>query len=166
MTDKNKVVSPAPAGAVANAVYALRACTGAALFGEQPSRDQAEKWVVDILCVCAAMTLTDDQRTKAVTVIRELPSGQATIEAFVRACEDEPSLAELGAALKARVSETSSFISCPADNFEIDLKCVVDSSFESGNGVLTFGASTPDEVIVVAIRTALAAGKPFRVIPA
>nr|WP_280960306.1 hypothetical protein [Burkholderia sp. M701] len=42
----------------------------------------------------------------------------------------------------------------------------MDCRFESGDGVLTFGASTPDEVIVVAIRRALAAGKPFTVIPA
>jgi hypothetical protein len=162
---KDKLVPPAPAATVENTAHALRSCRQAALLGEHSSREQAEDWAIKYFCVCAAMTLTDEQRAKAVAVIRELPTGQDTIEAFASACEREPSLADFGSAIKARAGEPSWFLSSLTDS-EIDLKCVVDSSFESGNGVLTFGASTPDEVIIFAIRSALAVGKPFKVVPA
>ncbi|PNE59909.1 hypothetical protein A8H39_01820 [Paraburkholderia fungorum] len=161
MTDDHKIVPLAPAGTVANAEYALRASTEASLFGEQ---EQGR--ALDFLCVCAAMTLTAEQRAKAVRVISGLSPEKATIAVFATACEQEPALVEFGGALKSRVGWSSSLLSSPDDSVEIDLKCVVDSNFDSGNGVLTFGTSTPDEVIVFSIRAALAVGKPFKVIPA
>ncbi len=48
----------------------------------------------------------------------------------------------------------------------IDMKTVIDEKFAAGEGVLTFSESTPDEVIVLAIKQALAMGKAFTVIPA
>jgi hypothetical protein len=49
---------------------------------------------------------------------------------------------------------------------EIDLKEFIDAKFAAGEGVLTFAKDTPDAVILLAIKQALAAGKPFTVIPA
>lgn len=48
----------------------------------------------------------------------------------------------------------------------IDMKTVIDEKFAAGEGVLTFSESTPHEVIVLAIKQALAMGKAFTVIPA
>lgn len=165
MTEMDKSVPPAPARTVESAAHALRACKQVTPTAEHPSREQVEATALDYLYVCAAMRLSDEQRAKALTVIRGLPAGHATLEAFVSACEGEPTLAEFATTIKARVGRPSWFFSSTAAD-EIDLKCIVDSSFESGNGVLTFGASTPNEVIIFAIRTALASGKPFTVIPA
>lgn len=49
---------------------------------------------------------------------------------------------------------------------EIDLKAFIDAQFATGEGVLTFGKDTPDAVILLSIKQALAVGKPFTVIPA
>ncbi|QMI48969.1 hypothetical protein [Burkholderia sp. MBR-1] len=48
---------------------------------------------------------------------------------------------------------------------EVDMKAVIDAQFAAGQGVLTFSNDTPDEVILLAIKQALKAGKPFTVVP-
>lgn len=48
---------------------------------------------------------------------------------------------------------------------ELDLKSIIDEKFASGAGVLTFSKDTPDAVILLSIKQALAVGKPFTVIP-
>lgn len=48
---------------------------------------------------------------------------------------------------------------------EIDMKAVIDAKFAAGQGVLTVSDDTPDEVILLAIKQALKAGKPFMVVP-
>lgn len=154
----------ASASAVENMAHLLRNCEAVTLRGEHPTREQAEAWIVDFLWASAGVTLTAEQRAESVAVIRELPSTHVTMDRFITACEGEPLLAELAAGLKSRLAGSSSLFSS-SDDFEIDVKSIVDSRFESGDGVLTFNASTPDEVIVGAIRQALAAGKPFTVIP-
>ncbi|MCM3583744.1 hypothetical protein M3795_25065 [Ralstonia pickettii] len=53
-----------------------------------------------------------------------------------------------------------------AGRFEVDLKTVVDAKFAASEGVLTFSKDTPDAMIVLLIKQALAAGKPFTVVPA
>ncbi len=104
MKDKDKLVPPAPAATVKIAAHALRSCWQATLLGGHASREHREQaeWAIKYLCVCAAMTLTDEERARAVAVIHELPPGQCTIEAFASACEREPSLADFGSAIKAR----------------------------------------------------------------
>jgi hypothetical protein len=48
---------------------------------------------------------------------------------------------------------------------ELDLKSIIDEKFASGAGVLTFSNDTPDAVILLSIKQAIAVGKPFTVIP-
>ncbi|GMG94628.1 hypothetical protein RN01_05165 [Cupriavidus sp. SHE] len=48
---------------------------------------------------------------------------------------------------------------------EIDLKSFVDARFATGEGVLTLCEAAPDSLIVMLIKQALAAGKPFTVVP-
>jgi hypothetical protein len=48
---------------------------------------------------------------------------------------------------------------------EIDLKSFVDARTAAGEGVLTLCEAAPDSVIVMLIKQALSAGKPFTVIP-
>lgn len=52
-----------------------------------------------------------------------------------------------------------------AERFEVDMKTVIDAKFAAGEGVLTVSKDTPDAVIVLLIKQALAAGKPFTVVP-
>ncbi len=47
----------------------------------------------------------------------------------------------------------------------IDLRDAVGPAFLSGKGVLTISTRMPDAAIILAIRQALAYGKPFMVIP-
>jgi hypothetical protein len=48
----------------------------------------------------------------------------------------------------------------------IEMKSVVDATFAAGEGVLVIGEDTPDAVILLGIKQAVAIGKPFMVIPA
>lgn len=53
------------------------------------------------------------------------------------------------------------------DRLEIDFKQVVNDKFARGEGILTLSADMPDQVLLLALRNALAAsnGKSFVVIP-
>ncbi|MFP3637879.1 hypothetical protein [Paraburkholderia sp. SIMBA_054] len=170
MTDKHDDQAvPPSASMVEDTAQLLRNAKVVTISGEHATREHAkgymDAWMVIFASEYAGVTLTDEQSAEAVSVVRGLESGYPLLNGFVSACEGRPLLAELAAAIKARPGATSRLLSRPADEVEIDLKSVVDACFDSGNGVLTFGADTPDPVIVLAIRTALAAGKPFTVIP-
>lgn len=47
----------------------------------------------------------------------------------------------------------------------IDMKSFIDGKFASGEGVLTFSKDTPDAVILLSLKQAIAVGRPFTVIP-
>lgn len=47
----------------------------------------------------------------------------------------------------------------------VDLKAVLDQKFLAGDGVVTLGPETPDDVILVSIKHAMWFGQPFQVIP-
>lgn len=49
---------------------------------------------------------------------------------------------------------------------EIDLQEIIAAQFLAGEGVVTIGQNTPDEVILLTIKQAVAFGKPFKVVPA
>ena len=57
-------------------------------------------------------------------------------------------------------------ISDEVGRHDVDLKSIIDAKFAEGEGVLTFSKEISDAVIVLLIRQALAAGKPFTVVPA
>jgi hypothetical protein len=48
---------------------------------------------------------------------------------------------------------------------EIDMKEVIDAQFAAGEGVLLISKDMSDAVILLAIKQAVAAAKPFTVIP-
>lgn len=70
---------------------------------------------------------------------------------------------------KDPVSYVTSFVEIQATSVGrtilVDLKAVLDEKFKAGEGVVTIGPETPDDVILVSIKHAMSFGKPFQVIP-
>ncbi|WP_321935326.1 hypothetical protein [Paraburkholderia sp. J8-2] len=94
----------------------LRECGVMGMPGAQPTREKVDAWVIDFFCTNAGLTPTAEQRAQAITVLAGFKNAQITIEAFIRACEKIPLLADLGASARAAgAGETSELLFRPAD---------------------------------------------------
>ncbi len=69
----------------------------------EPTADEVALLLIDMLSVYAEVDLSADQHAEALKVFRTLPVEEAaSLERFVKLCEQRPLLASLGNALRVR----------------------------------------------------------------